>query len=94
MKARLGLAVVDLGPHLKNIAEPVRGCSVQSGVSVGEGGHAGRAKRGSKSLALPDRPSIAVLAFQTMGGDAEQEYFADGMVEDIITGLSRINGCS
>src|SRR2546421_5384158 len=40
--------------------------------------------------ALPDRPSIAVLPFQNMSSDAEQEYFADGMVEDIITGLSRI----
>ena len=41
-------------------------------------------------LALPDRPSIAVLAFQNMSGDSEQEYFADGMVEEIITALSRI----
>ena len=41
-------------------------------------------------LALPDRPSIAVLPFTNMGGDLEQEYFADGMVEDIITGLARI----
>lgn len=39
-------------------------------------------------LSLPDKPSIAVLPFQNMSGDAEQEYFADGMVEDIITGLS------
>ena len=42
------------------------------------------------ALALPDRPSIAVLPFQNMSGDTEQEYFVDGMVEDIITGLSRI----
>src|SRR6185369_14836219 len=41
-------------------------------------------------LALPGRPSIAVLPFENMSGDREQEYFADGMVEDIITGLSRI----
>ena len=40
-------------------------------------------------LALPDKPSIAVLSFQNMSGDPEQEYFADGMVEDIITALSR-----
>ena len=45
----------------------------------------------SQRLALPDKPSIAVLPFQNMSGDPEQEYFADGMVEDIITGLSRIN---
>jgi TolB-like protein len=41
------------------------------------------------ALALPDKPSIAVLPFQNMCGDLEQEYFSDGMVEDIITGLSR-----
>lgn len=45
----------------------------------------------SPSLTLPDRPSIAVLPFANLGGDAEQDYFADGMVDDIITGLSRIN---
>ena len=42
------------------------------------------------ALSLPDRPSIAVLPFQNMSGDPEQEYFADGVVEDIITALSRI----
>ena len=42
------------------------------------------------ALALPDKPSIAVLPFQNMSGDPEQEYFADGLVEDIITGLSCI----
>jgi TolB-like protein len=42
------------------------------------------------ALALPDKPSLAVLPFTNMSGDPEQEYFADGMVEDIITGLSRI----
>ncbi len=44
----------------------------------------------SSTLALPDKPSIAVLPFQNMSGDPEQEYFADGMVEEIITALSRI----
>src|SRR5439155_1550076 len=42
------------------------------------------------ALALPDKPSIAVLPFANMSGDPEQEYFADGMVEEIITALSRI----
>ena len=42
------------------------------------------------SLPLPDKPSIAVLPFANMSGDPEQEYFADGMVEEIITALSRI----
>src|SRR5271168_4523753 len=89
VKARLDLAVTDLGPtHLKNIAEPVRTYSVRVGSPPPAKPEEPRAE--DKPLALPDRPSIAVLAFQTMGGDAEQEYFADGMVEDIITGLSRI----
>jgi adenylate cyclase len=44
----------------------------------------------SLRLALPDKPSIAVLAFQNMSGGHGQEYFADGMAEDTITGLSRI----
>src|SRR6476660_8994229 len=46
------------------------------------------------ALPLPDRPSIAVLPFQNMSGDPEQEYFADGMVDEIITGLSRIKWLS
>src|SRR5215470_14906419 len=45
-----------------------------------------------RELDLPDRPSIAVLPFQNMGGDIEQEYFADGVVEEIITALSRFSG--
>jgi adenylate cyclase len=55
--------------------------------------HAGEGRVGaaaSPALALPDKPSIAVLPFQNMSGDPEQEYFVDGMVEEIITALSRI----
>ena len=47
----------------------------------------------TRSLALPDKPSIAVLPFQNMSGDPEQEYFADGMVEEVITALSASAGC-
>ena len=49
-----------------------------------------KAATAGPSLPLPDRPSLAVLPFQNMSGDPEQEYFADGIVEDIITGLSRV----
>ena len=49
-----------------------------------------RAEDAPPGLALPDKPSIAVLPFQNLSGDPAQDYFADGMVEDIITGLSRI----
>ncbi|WBL75340.1 winged helix-turn-helix domain-containing protein [Bradyrhizobium xenonodulans] len=48
-------------------------------------------RESAPSLTLPERPSIAVLPFANLSGDAEQDYFADGMVDDIITGLSRIN---
>jgi TolB-like protein len=44
----------------------------------------------SPALALPDGPSLAVLPFTNMSGDPEQEYFADGMVDNILTGLSRV----
>ena len=59
--------------------------------NAGEGAERSEAGEGiSPPLALPDKPSIAVLPFQNMSGDPEQEYFADGMVEEIITALSRI----
>jgi TolB-like protein len=66
--------------ELKNIARPVRVYQLQPGGGATE----------APALALPDKPSIAVLPFQNLSGDPDQEYFADGMVEDIITGLSRI----
>jgi adenylate cyclase len=55
-----------------------------------EVGEALMASPSAPALSLPDKPSIAVLPFQNISGDPEQEYFADGMVEDIITALSRI----
>jgi adenylate cyclase len=80
MKGKLALDVSDMGEQqLKNITQPLRVFGVRLD---------GAAPR--PSLSLPDRPSIAVLPFQNMSGDPEQNYFADGMVEDIITGLSRI----
>jgi len=80
MKGKLALDVSDMGERkLKNIAQPVRVYGV----------HLDMATSGP-ALSVPDRPSIAVLPFQNMSGDPEQDYFADGMVDDIITGLSRI----
>ena len=76
----------DIGEQkLKNIMQPVRAYRIRivgssAGASTGE--H-------STNLPLPDKPSIAVLAFQNMSGDVEQEYFADGIAEDIITALSK-----
>jgi adenylate cyclase len=69
--------------QLKNIAKPVRAFAVRAGAS------SALSDRLSAAPPLPDKPSIAVLPFENMSGDPEQEYFADGMVEDIITALSR-----
>src|SRR4029077_17838235 len=69
---------------LKNIARPVRVYQLRPDASTG-------AKPSAGVLALPDKPSIAVLAFQNMSGDTEQEFFADGIAEDIITALSKLH---
>ena len=97
VKARLDIAVSDLGAtQLKNIAEPVRAFSLQVGLPA-EAGLAApveptAAERPAERLSLSNKPSIAVLPFQNMSGDAEQDYFCDGLVEDIITTLSKIDG--
>src|SRR5438552_8897189 len=94
VKSRLDLAVNDLGATtLKNIAEPIRIYSLQVGQPAGVN-PAPQAEpvapvQASTPLALPDKPSIAILAFQNMSGDAEQEFFGDGIAEDIITALSK-----
>jgi len=73
----------DLGElTLKNITSPVRAYQVQLDSASAST---------SVVLKLPDKPSIAVLPFENMSGDPEQEYFADGIAEDIITGLSRFH---
>src|SRR5260370_514421 len=89
IRGKVDIAFEDMGSRsLKNIAEPMRvwrvpnrlaGAPVPNRLPVDD----------AELLALPDGPSIAVLPFQNMSGDAEQEYFADGMVDDIITALSR-----
>ena len=96
VKARLDLLVSDLGQtQLKNIAEPMRVYSLEVGVRRRRALSCHRLARqataaGPAARRLPDKPSIAVLPFTNMSGDPEQEYFADGIVEDIITALSRI----
>jgi TolB-like protein/class 3 adenylate cyclase len=70
---------------LRNVAEPVRVYRI-----AGEGAGANDAEPANEPLPLPDKPSIAVLPFDNLSGDPEQEYFADGMVEEIITALSHV----
>jgi TolB-like protein len=82
---KLPVSFVELAdPQMKNIVQPVRTYRVE--------GKATMTDRATVALplALPDKPSIAVLPFQNMSGDPEQEYFADGMVDEIITAISRI----
>src|SRR6202048_4961119 len=84
ISGRIDLHCEDLGEQLlKNIARPVRAYQVRldrtSPIAVA-------------APALPEKPSIAVLPFQNMSGDAEQEYFADGITEDLITDLSKVSG--
>lgn len=101
VRSRLDLPVTDLGQtQLRNIAEPMRIYSLPAGVSDKGGAIAARLLRAQPAatrtasavpLELPEKPSIAVLPFANMSGDPEQEYFADGMVEDLITALSRFS---
>ena len=82
VRDKLDIAFEDMGEQqVKNIARPVRAFRVLAEE---------KKMPEPAALPLPDKPSIAVLPFQNMSGDPEQEYFVDGMVEEIITALSRI----
>jgi adenylate cyclase len=81
---RIDFVFEDMGPQqLKNITRPVRAYRVRLD---------GRKLATAPTPVLPDKPSIAVLPFQNMSGDPEQEFFCDGLVEDIITTLSKLTG--
>jgi adenylate cyclase len=85
VRGRVPFALEDLGERsLKNIERPVRAFRIAAA------GGLPSVETERPALPLPDRPSLVVLPFQNMGGDPEQDYFADGMVEDITTALSRI----
>jgi adenylate cyclase len=84
----LPVAFTDMGlQQVKNIEDPIRAYAASELGEVIRG--AAVAEDSLRPLPLPEKPSIAVLPFQNMSGDPEQEYFADGMVEEIITALSR-----
>ncbi|MCH9053473.1 MAG: adenylate/guanylate cyclase domain-containing protein [Proteobacteria bacterium] len=92
VEAKADCAFHDLGDQeVKNIAKPVRVYRVRNepavAASLAPGGATGEP---AVPLALPDKPSIAILPFANMSGDPEQEYFSDGITEDIITALSNV----
>ena len=87
VRDRAGLSFEDMGEReVKNIDRPIRVWRWVAEASP----LAAASSAASVPLALPDKPSIAVLPFENMSGDPEQEFFADGMSEDIITALSRM----
>jgi adenylate cyclase len=86
---RLGIAFEDMGEQaLKNIERPVRVFSILLD------GPLSRPSLAAPKAAVDARPSIAVLPFTNMSGDSDQEYFADGITEDLITDLSKVSGLS
>jgi adenylate cyclase len=87
VKGKIVANFVDAGEQkLKNIAHPVRVYRLDLGPKVAAASEAPRS-----TSAPPERPFIAVLAFTNMSGDPEQEYFSDGISEDIITDLSKVS---
>ena len=90
VRGKVDFAFEDMGPqNLKNIVEPMRAWRLRMNASGSPAAPIEPPVESTQALALPDKPSIAVLPFQNMSGDPEQEYFADGMVEEITTALSR-----
>jgi adenylate cyclase len=84
IRGKLDVNFQDSGEQeLKNIARPVRVYMLRPDAPTSA------VKRPAAGLALPDKPSLAVLAFQNLSGDPEQEFFADGIAEEIITALSK-----
>ncbi len=90
VEGKVDAAFEDRGEqHVKNIVRPVHVYAARTATAKSASTAAPATIGTDKPLPLPDKPSIAVLPFQNMSGDPEQEYFADGIVEDIITALSR-----
>src|SRR6266702_3336734 len=90
IRGKVDIVFDDMGPQsLKNIAELVHTWRCRIDANSSSATPTKPAVGAAQPLALPDKPSIAVLPFQNMSGDPEQEYFSDGITEDIITELSR-----
>lgn len=92
IRGKVDIAFEDMGPqNLKNIVEPMRAWRARVDAEPSALPSPKPSIETAQRLPLPDKPSIAVLPFQNMSGDPEQEYFADGMVEEITTALSRFH---
>ena len=92
VRGKISATFIDQGEQqVKNIAQPVRAYRVQVGEQADPVTAAAKPVAAEIDLSLPDKPSIAVLPFTNMSGDPEQEYFTDGVTEDIITELSRFH---
>ena len=89
IRGKVDIVFDDIGfQNLKNIAEPMRAWRLRTNADAPAATSIKPLVEPPQPLPLPDKPSIAVLPFQNMSGDPEQEYFADGMVEEIITALT------
>jgi adenylate cyclase len=92
IRGKVDITFEDTGSQsLKNIAEPMRVWRIEINSPTTPRVSTHSLANDAEPLALPDRPSIAVLPFQNMSGDPDQDYFADGMVDEITTALSRFN---
>ncbi len=90
VRDRMDIALHDMGEvEVKNIARPVR---VFRALAGDRQATAPAAEPAAPTPPLPDKPSIAVLPFENMSGDPDQEYFSDGMTEDLITDISKLSG--
>ena len=95
VRGKVDIAFDDMGSQsLKNIADPIRAWRVRLGDHPRAAEPTKPAIETAQLLALPDKPSIAVLPFQNMSDDAGQEHFTEGVVEEIITGVSRMRWLS
>jgi TolB-like protein/class 3 adenylate cyclase/Tfp pilus assembly protein PilF len=92
IRGKVDITFEDMGSqNLKNIVEPMRAWRARIDATAPNSQSPKPSAEAAERLPLPDKPSIAVLPFQNMSGDPEQEYFADGMVEEITTALSRFH---
>jgi adenylate cyclase len=91
VRGKVEIPLEDLGSQtLKNIAEPIRVWRMTISGEAASTSPQSASFGSLQSRAFPDKPSIAVLPFQNMSGDPEQEYFADGIAEDLLSTLSKI----